>query len=170
MICQYCDNELPQGVTKCPYCGASCPQNAYTPDVAPAPVASVRPQIIIQNIQPQVPYVQSVQPQVAYATKQKSRVTYILLAIILGIFGIHNFYAARVGSGIIQLLITVLSSGEAVALPILWLLIEIFVVKKDGRGHPVCRFLTQGGCRLSFSRGGLPAFAGAGRCLVYAYE
>lgn len=71
-----------------------------------------------------------------YATEQKSRILYILLAIFLGSLGIHNFYAKRIGSGIIQLLITVLSAGAAAALPVVWAWIEIFVVKKDGRGVP----------------------------------
>lgn len=126
MKCQYCDNELPQGVTKCPYCGAACPQNAYTPAPAPTPVAGVQPQVIIQNAQ----------PQVVYATGQKSRVTYILLAVFLGCLGIHNFYAGRTGSGIAQLLITAVSLGGAAPLAGIWALIEIFVVKKDGKNVP----------------------------------
>jgi TM2 domain-containing membrane protein YozV len=79
---------------------------------------------------------------------QTSRLVYILLAIFLGLFGIHNFYAGRYGSGIAQLLINMvlmpilglitLGIALAVIVPVmmLWVLIEICVVTTDGKGRP----------------------------------
>lgn len=68
----------------------------------------------------------------------KSRLVYILLAIFLGGLGIHNFYAGRTGAAVGQLLISLFLSWLIVPIFIvgLWVLIEIFVVNKDGRGVP----------------------------------
>jgi TM2 domain-containing membrane protein YozV len=73
-----------------------------------------------------------------------SRAVYIFLAIFLGAFGIHNFYAQHFGRGAIQLVITIfalaLSLGsDAPGLGIfmaailgVWILIEIVGETEDG--------------------------------------
>ena len=67
-----------------------------------------------------------------------SRVGYILLALFLGVLGIHNFYAGYSGKGIAQLLITLLLGW--LILPwlavIIWNIIEICTVTKDAQGVP----------------------------------
>ena len=74
----------------------------------------------------------------AVATAPKSRVVYILLAFFFGSLGVHNFYAGRNGAGITQLLITLFIGWLVVPLAVvgLWVLIEMFVVNKDGKGVP----------------------------------
>ena len=82
------------------------------------------------------------QPQ---AASTKKRWVYQVLALFLGQLGIHNFYAGRIGIAVAQLLITVV--GNIIALSvgatggvgpvIIWALIEIFAVKKDGKGLPM---------------------------------
>ncbi|MCQ2378242.1 MAG: TM2 domain-containing protein [Victivallaceae bacterium] len=57
---------------------------------------------------------------------QKSRLTYILLAIFLGWLGVHDFYAGRTGMGILCLL--TLGGWYVIVL------LEILFVKSDGRG------------------------------------
>ena len=44
-------------------------------------------------------------------TPSKSKVAFVLLGVLLGSLGIHNFYIGRTKQGVIQLLITVLSAG-----------------------------------------------------------
>src|SRR5262249_52022542 len=67
----------------------------------------------------------------------KSRGVYIVLALLLGGLGIHNFYAGRIGPGITQLLLMIFTFW--LILPIfaigLWVLIEVIVVDKDGQGR-----------------------------------
>ncbi len=70
-------------------------------------------------------------PQAHYLPK--SRVTFIILAILFGAFGIHNFYIRKGGIGFIQLLLTCSVVGSGIVL--VWVLIEIFVVKSDGNGY-----------------------------------
>ena len=77
-----------------------------------------------------------VQPAMAAGVEQKSRVAYILLGVFLGGLGVHNFYAGYTGRGIVQLLISVLSSFMLSFISCLWALVEVCTVKQDGKGIP----------------------------------
>jgi TM2 domain-containing membrane protein YozV len=67
----------------------------------------------------------------------KSRMAYILLGLFLGGFGIHNFYAGRIGCAVTQLLITCFLFWLIVPIFIVWVwvLIEICTVRIDGKGN-----------------------------------
>ena len=69
----------------------------------------------------------------------KSRLAYILLAIFLGGFGVHNFYAGYTKKAVIQLLLTVLLGWTGVvALGVLvWIIIDIIQVTADSNGVPM---------------------------------
>lgn len=75
----------------------------------------------------------------------KSRTTYVLLALFLGGFGVHNFYAGRTGVAIAQLLFTILFFGVGsvvlLGLPLfflpvmwIWVIVECFAITEDGDG------------------------------------
>ena len=70
--------------------------------------------------------------------EQKSRLVYILLAIFLGGFGVHNFYAGYIGKGVAQLLITLLLFWLIIPIFIvfIWVIVEICTVTKDANGVP----------------------------------
>ena len=106
VYCRDCGNALSPQAERCPRCG--CPQVPATH---------------VNNV-------------VAAAVPTKSRLVYILLGFMFGFLGIHNFYAGRNKSGAAQLLITILTGWLGVPLLILsfWILIEFFVVTKDGNG------------------------------------
>ncbi len=63
----------------------------------------------------------------------KDRVTYVLLAVLLGI-GIHNFYAGYTTRGIIQLLVSILSCGLLWFFMWIWAIIEACTVMQDANG------------------------------------
>lgn len=65
-----------------------------------------------------------------------SRATYIVLALFLGGLGIHNFVAGRIGAGVAQLLITLLTGWLLIPLFFIffWVLIEVIAVDTDGNG------------------------------------
>ena len=67
--------------------------------------------------------------------QRKSRVTYIILALLLGGIGIHNFYSGHIGKGIAKIVFT--AFGVTAPISGIWALIEIFAVKKDGKGLPM---------------------------------
>jgi TM2 domain-containing membrane protein YozV len=64
----------------------------------------------------------------------KDRVAYVLLAVFLGSYGIHNFYAGYTNRGIIQLVIS-LATCFIGAIPMwIWAIIEAVTVTKDAQG------------------------------------
>src|SRR5919198_997250 len=70
---------------------------------------------------------------------QKSRGIYIILGVLLGVLGIHNFYAGYYVRGAVQLAFTVLLGWIGVGLIItgIWVLVELFVISVDARGRPM---------------------------------
>lgn len=76
-------------------------------------------------------------PQALNVVKMaKSRGTYVILGILLGMLGIHNFYAGRFMRGALQLACTTLLGWFVVGLFItaFWVLIDLFTVSTDGAG------------------------------------
>ena len=69
--------------------------------------------------------------QMVYPHMQKSRLVVLLLAILLGGFGAHNFYLGNAGKGVAQLLITLLSLGLLAFIPVIWGLIEGIIMFGD---------------------------------------
>ena len=72
------------------------------------------------------------------ARSTKCRVAYVVLGLLLGCLGIHNFYAGYIGRGIAQLLITVLSVGFLCPAVAIWNIIEVCVIDADSRGLKFC--------------------------------
>ena len=120
MKCEYCDNPVPNGVTRCPSCGATVSVAEPLPAILPG-------QSAVQS------YTASPRPQTA---EPKSRVVYVILGIFLGVLGIHNFYAGRTYSGLAQLLTTLLLGW--LVIPVfgiwIWTIVEICTIKCDGDG------------------------------------
>lgn len=66
----------------------------------------------------------------------KSRGTYIILGILFGMLGIHNFYAGRYLRGALQLCSTCILGWFVIGLVItaFWVLIDLFTVTEDSEG------------------------------------
>lgn len=117
----------------CPNCGAECRMEAPFCSKCKAvfdatgwrPVAE-RP-MAAQTAHPETPRL---------VKSAKSRGIYIILGLFFGMLGIHNFYAGRLGIGLAQLLVTCILGWFVVGLVItgVWVLIELFVITKDGAG------------------------------------
>jgi|TARA_B100001996_G_C18637869_1_gene584411 TM2 domain-containing membrane protein YozV len=69
--------------------------------------------------------------QMVYPHMQKSRLVVLLFAILLGIFGAHNFYLGFTGKAVAQLLITLLTFGILAFIPAIWALIEGIIMFAD---------------------------------------
>lgn len=70
-------------------------------------------------------------------TFRKSRTLYQVLALFLGAFGAHNFYANRTSQAWSQLLITVLTCGYGGIISHIWAIVDIFRIKTDGNNVPM---------------------------------
>ncbi len=64
----------------------------------------------------------------------KSRTTYILLGLFLGVFGVHNFYAGYTGRAVAQLLLTLLSLFMLSPFVAIWIIVEMCTVTQDPQG------------------------------------
>ncbi|WP_199731560.1 TM2 domain-containing protein [Leucobacter sp. OH1287] len=71
--------------------------------------------------------------------QQKSKLAAGLLGILLGTFGVHNFYLGYTGKAVAQLLISVLSLGFLAFVSAIWGLIEgiLILVAQPGTAHSV---------------------------------
>jgi hypothetical protein len=65
---------------------------------------------------------------------RRSRLTYILLGVLLGAFGGHNFYAGYTKRAVIQLLITLLSCFFGAVISWIWAIVEVCIVTEDDDG------------------------------------
>ena len=76
----------------------------------------------------------------AGGTQPKSKLTYLLLAIFLGGFGVHNFYAGYTNVGIIQLLVSLIGGTLTCGLSSIgvwvWAVIEGATKEVDASGTP----------------------------------
>ena len=82
----------------------------------------------------------SAQIQAKQVQLQKSGALYLVLAFLVGIFGIHNFYVGRWVRGLIQLILTLLSPISLLISLFgvcIWVIVEMIVTKTDVRGMPL---------------------------------
>lgn len=130
MTCEYCDNEVPDGVKCCPSCGAVLKRSAASV-VQPTQVTNAPEQAMPVHGQSMPSPVQQSLP-----TERKSRVTYILLGLFLGGLGIHNFYAERTNRALGQLLTTLLAGWLIFPLiaVFIWVVCDICAITTDGNG------------------------------------
>ena len=119
MKCEYCDNPVPSGVTRCPSCGATVAISEYD---------RILPQEDSMCMQSNRPL----------PADRQSRVAYILLGFFLGSLGLHNFYAGYVARGVVQLLLSIFSLGLLSWISWIWALVEIAIVSKNAKGIEFC--------------------------------
>lgn len=109
----------------------------YPPEsLAPAPAPSQQPVISNPGAGSQNVVVNVVAPTMNTAGivtgPPKSKVAAGLLAIFLGVFGVHRFYMGYSGVGVAMLLLTILSVGFLAPFVALWALIEGVVILCGG--------------------------------------
>lgn len=159
MKCECCENESSAGAGRCPACGASVSQNQMLDrsDTQSAAAMVERSEKSKESL--------SLPKGMRFCTNcgtavsanaiqcpkcgeplhkascagPKQRFVFILLALFLGLFGIHDFYAGYMGRGVAQLLCTLIIGWLIVPIFIQWIfiLIEICVVTVDVDGNPL---------------------------------
>ncbi len=113
--CQKCGTQFPDGTARCPGCGSKISKTAATIcEYCGSPVyrgtrnceacGAPLPVVFVPEPKPEVQTVQKVYVQVpAPNVSDRNRWIALLLAIFLGGFGVHRFYAGKIGTGILWL-------------------------------------------------------------------
>lgn len=97
--------------------------------VQPAPIAANA-----ANSAPQLGAIAYSLPASNPARQPKSRTTYIILGVLLGGLGAHNFYAGYTGRAVGQLCLSVLTLFYLAIVSWIWAIVEICIVDKDNAG------------------------------------
>lgn len=126
MKCEYCENEVPTGMSRCPSCGAAVKLSVDVAVVAQPKVGEAPAHI---------PTATECE-KVSLPHKRKMKAVYVVMGFFLGAIGIHNFYAGYKRRAIAQLLITVLSFGYLLLVSWIWAIVEIIIVNDDASGRP----------------------------------
>ena len=66
----------------------------------------------------------------------KDKTTFLVLGILLGALGIHNFYAGYTVKGVIQLCLSIVSCGILAPVSSVWAIVEALTVETDASGVP----------------------------------
>ena len=101
------------------------------PEPEPAPVPTPTPALASASAAPPAAIAS---PYVEFSADAKNRTTFIVLGVLLGFTGAHNFYAAYKKKAIIQLCITILTLGFAAPMIWVWAVIDVCTVDRDGHG------------------------------------
>lgn len=127
--CRYCGSDLtPNGTRACPFCSKTIPASAKICSFCGEDVSfGARGASGISD----APASQII------ARSEKSRGIFIILGVLLGLLGVHNFYAGYYGKGAAQLAITVVLGWVYIGIIItaIWVIVELFTVKEDADGN-----------------------------------
>jgi TM2 domain-containing membrane protein YozV len=71
------------------------------------------------------------------AIKGRNRKVFVVLGLLIGFTGAHNFYAGYWGTAVVQIILSGVTwaLGFGIIIPWLWALIELVVVHSDARGN-----------------------------------
>lgn len=122
--CPYCGEKIRAVAKKCRFCGEMLDGTSVA---VSKPDASI--QVVVKTEQAASPYAP---PPPIYP---KSRKVFVVLGLLLGFFGVHNFYAGYNLRGGMQLGFTLLLgwTGYPLIILVIWILLELLFVLEDER-------------------------------------
>lgn len=109
-------------------------RQSYDPNQMPMPGIYNQPDVFNMGM--------NGQPQYYAGYKYKSKVAAGVLGIVLGAFGVHNFYLGKTGQATVQLLMTLCSCGILGIVSGIWGFVEGIMlltgsIDQDGNGLPL---------------------------------
>ncbi len=128
--CRYCGSDLtPTGTRVCPFCSKTIPTSATICSFCGDDVSFGARGASGINVAP---------TSQRFVRTAKSRGIFIILGVLLGLLGIHNFYAGYYGKGAVQLAITSILGWLfyiGIIITAIWVLIDLFTVTEDADGN-----------------------------------
>lgn len=109
---------------------------APPPTVAPPPRPEGAPPPPPPLSQPMAAYRPNPYASFDYV-RPKRRVVFVLLAVFLGSFGAHNFYAGYNKKAVVQLMVTLCSCFYASLITWIWAIVEACTITMDDDGVPL---------------------------------
>lgn len=137
MFCRNCGKELPDNAVACMECGCDPrKENKYCPhcgvEVQSNQIVCVKCGSALNG--------GAIATMGASGRQAKSKLAYLLLAIFLGEFGVHNFYAGYTNNGVIQLLVSLVGGpctcGISSIAVWIWAIVEGVTKEVDASGTP----------------------------------
>lgn len=132
MYCRNCAYQMDELAVVCVQCGSQNGngQNFCQNCAHPSPPGAVHCQNCGVGLRPVI------------VGEQKSKIAAGVLGILVGYFGVHNFYLGNTGKAIAQLLITVVSCGVLSPVSAIWGLVEGIMIltgsiNVDANGVPL---------------------------------
>ncbi len=144
MFCKYCGKEIEEGKEVCNECASKENETKVEENVViEEPKEETTNNETVNNETTSHTYVNTNSAETGNTnsgTKNaKSKVGAGIMGILLGAFGVHNFYLGYTGKAVAQLLITVLSCGCLSPVSGIWGLIEGIMILtgdiKDANGN-----------------------------------
>lgn len=147
--CSRCGASNAITVNFCGNCGMALP---IVEEAQSIPVQTVTPSVdpTFQQAAPSIPYPaqpygmedsnQPTPPPYVVPYRPKSRIAAGIMAILIGTFGVHNFYLGYTKKAVAQLLLTLLSGFILSVVPFIWGIVEgvmLLCGKIDLDGHNV---------------------------------
>lgn len=138
MFCKYCGKEIEEGKEVCNECASKETETKVEENVV-----IEEPKENTNNSETSHTYVNTNSAETGKTNSgnknAKSKVGAGIMGILLGAFGVHNFYLGYTGKAVAQLLITILSCGCLSPVSGIWGLIEGIMILtgdiKDANGN-----------------------------------
>ena len=144
MFCKYCGKEIEEGKEVCNECASKETETKVEENVViEEPKEETTNNETVNNETTSHTYVNTNSAETGNTNdgnkNAKSKVGAGIMGILLGAFGVHNFYLGYTGKAVAQLLITVLSCGCLSPVSGIWGLIEGIMILtgeiKDANGN-----------------------------------
>ena len=140
MFCKYCGKEIEEGKEVCNECASKETETKVEENVV---IEEPKEETTNNNSTTSHTYVNTNSATTGNTNNSnknaKSKVGAGIMGILLGAFGVHNFYLGYTGKAVAQLLITVLSCGCLSPVSGIWGLIEGIMILtgdiKDANGN-----------------------------------